>query len=213
MIEQYKHIAIEGNIGAGKTTASKLLAEKLDARLILEQFENNPFLDLFYSDRARYAFQVELFFLADRYHQLSKNLLGDIFQEFTVYDYHFAKSAIFGQINLQKAEHELFLNLYRIMERFMPRPDIVIYLYQSIDRLVEQIGNRGRDYESGIPRDYLQLVDQGYISTFKEETHHPVVILHMDELESTTPEHVLAGILEVLSGDWPNGLSRYPYSS
>lgn len=210
MMDHYKHIAIEGNIGAGKTTISKMLATHLNARLLLEQFENNPFLDLFYRDRARYAFQVELFFLADRYHQLSKNLLGDIFQEHTVYDYHFAKSALFGLINLEHAEHELFLNLYRIMERFMPRPDIVIYLHQPIERIQQQVASRGRNYEADIPVDYLLEVEQTYFAHFKEEMRHPVVVLHAGKLENPSAENILTEVLGILSTEWPNGLSHYP---
>ena len=118
-MSQYKNIVIEGNIGAGKTTAASMLSEKLNGRLILESFENNPFLEFFYKDQERYAFQVELFFLAERYHQLSKNLLGDIFNEYTVFDYIFTKSAIFSGITLNGNEKDLFNNLYHIMNRFM----------------------------------------------------------------------------------------------
>ncbi len=205
---QYNNISIEGNIGAGKTTIAKALAKKLDGRLILESFENNPFLELFYHDQARYAFQVELFFLAERYHQLSKNLLGDIFHTHTVSDYVFAKSAIFSGINLQQSEHELFLNLYRIMERFMPKPDILIYMHVEVNKVVEQIAQRGRSYEQNIPLEYLTNIEKAYINYFKEEQRFPVILIEEDPNSTRSIEQSLAVIEEILNKDWPSGLSH-----
>ncbi|MEQ9187280.1 MAG: deoxynucleoside kinase [Cryomorphaceae bacterium] len=206
---RYNNITIEGNIGAGKTTLSKRLAEVLDARLILESFENNPFLELFYRDRDRYSFQVEMFFLAERYHQLSKNLLGDIFHTHTVSDYLFAKSAIFSGVNLSGSEHELFLNLFRIMDRFMPRPDILIYLHLPLEQIVEQIQQRGRDYELSIPMEYLAKIESAYLAYLKEEQRFPVVILQENEGIKRNLEDNCAIVLKVLEQDWPNGITQY----
>ena len=205
----YNNISIEGNIGAGKTTLSKALASKLDGRLILESFENNPFLDLFYQDKGRYAFQVEMFFLAERYHQLSRNLLGDIFQSHTVSDYVFAKSAIFSGINLSNSEHELFLNLYRIMERFMPKPDILIYLHIPLSKVVEQISQRGRSYEQNIPLDYLSSIEKAYINYLKEENRFPVILVEEDPSRERTLDQSLAAVENILKREWPNGLSQF----
>jgi deoxyadenosine/deoxycytidine kinase len=205
----YQHITIEGNIGAGKTSLAKALTEELDARLILESFENNPFLELFYKDRKRYAFQVEMFFLAERYHQLSKNLLGDIFQRYTLSDYLFAKSAIFSGINLDGAEHELFLNLYRIMERFMPRPDILIYLHLPIDIVASQIQKRGRQYEQDIPVSYLHEVEGAYMRYLKEEKRFPVVIVEEQHFVDRQLSTTLKTVHTILEREWPNGVSYF----
>lgn len=205
----YQNITIEGNIGAGKTSLAKALSEVLDARLILERFEDNPFLELFYSDRERFAFQVEMFFLAERYHQLSKNLLGDIFQRYTISDYLFAKSSIFSGINLSGAEHELFLNLYRIMERFMPRPDILIYLHLPIDIITAQIEKRGRSYEQNIPAGYLTEVEQSYMSFLKEEQRFPIVIVQEQHFIDRQLSTSLKTIQSILTRQWPKGISYY----
>lgn len=207
---QYKNIVIEGNIGAGKTTAASMLSEKLNGRLILESFENNPFLEFFYKNQERYAFQVELFFLAERYHQLSKNLLGDIFNEYTVFDYIFTKSAIFSGITLNGNEKDLFNNLYHIMNRFMPKPDILIYLHQPIERVIEQINKRGRAYEQDIPEEYLKEVERSYFGYFKEEMRFPIVILKTEEINNYNVETIQSYIFDILSKDWHNGLSYYP---
>lgn len=206
----YKNIIIEGNIGAGKTTAATLLSDRLGARLILESFENNPFLELFYQNQERYAFQVELFFLAERYHQLSKNLLGDIFNEYTVFDYIFNKSAIFSNITLNGDEKNLFNNLYHIMDRFMPKPDILIFIHQPIERILNQINERGRAYEQSIPTDYLLEVERSYFNFFREESRFPIVVLNTADIEEYNPETIQSYISDILSKDWRNGLSYYP---
>lgn len=205
----YQHITIEGNIGAGKTSLANALSKDLDARLILEQFENNPFLERFYADRERHAFQVEMFFLAERYHQLSKNLLGDIFQRYTITDYLFSKSAIFSGINLNGAEHELFLNLFRIMERFMPRPDILIYLHVPLDILTLQIEKRGRSFEKNIPRTYLQEVEQAYLTYLKEERRFPVIVVEEQHFIDRQLHTTLNTIKRILSQDWQNGINYF----
>jgi deoxyadenosine/deoxycytidine kinase len=205
----YQNITLEGNIGAGKTSLAKALSAELDARLILEQFENNPFLELFYSDRERHAFQVEMFFLAERYHQLSKNLLGDIFQRYTISDYLFSKSAIFSGINLNGAEHELFLNLFRIMERFMPKPDILIYLHVPLDILTSQIKKRGRKFEMNIPRNYLLEVEHAYLSYLKEEQRFPIVIVEEQHFIDRQLNTSLNTIKKILSQEWQNGINHF----
>lgn len=205
----YNSITLEGNIGAGKTSLAKALAESLDARLLLESFENNPFLELFYQERERFAFQVEMFFLAERYHQLSKHLLGDIFQRHTVSDYLFAKSAIFSGINLEGAEHELFLNLYRIMDRFMPRPDIMIYLHVPVDDVIERIKERGRSYEANIQPSYLESIESAYFEFLKEEKRFPIVLIDQGNDALHDISTLNKSIMDILSKEWAPGMSRY----
>jgi len=200
---------LEGNIGAGKTTLAKALAEDLDGRLLLESFENNPFLELFYREKERYAFQVEMFFLAERYHQLSKNLLGDIFQQHTISDYLFAKSAIFSGVNLNGSEHELFLNLFRIMDRFMPRPDILIYLHLPLDKVQAQIKERGREYEQSIPVSYLEEIESAYFRYLKEESRFPIVILEEENMDERNINVTLSVVKRLLQEEWPNGITHY----
>ncbi len=200
---------MEGNIGAGKTTLAKALAEDLDGRLLLESFENNPFLELFYREKERYAFQVEMFFLAERYHQLSKNLLGDIFQQHTISDYLFAKSAIFSGVNLNGSEHELFLNLFRIMDRFMPRPDILIYLHLPLDKVQAQIKERGREYEQSIPVSYLEEIESAYFRYLKEESRFPIVILEEENMDERNINVTLSVVKRLLQEEWPNGITHY----
>lgn len=203
----YSNIAIEGNIGSGKTTLAQNLSNSLNGRLILESFENNPFLELFYSDTKRYAFQVEMFFLAERYHQLSKNLLGDIFHKQTISDYMFSKSAIFSGINLDSSEHALFLSLYRIMERFMPRPDILFYIHHPIEVVIGQIKKRGRNYERAIDESYLQQIEKAYMNWMKEESRFPVIILENRGSRNLSPERIEETILDFLQQEWPKGMT------
>lgn len=203
----YRQIAIEGNIGAGKTTITNRLGKALEAKVILERFENNPFLPQFYADKERYALQVELFFLADRYQQLSKELLGDIFQEYTVYDYHFAKSAIFSSLNLANHELDLFRNLYSVMERFIPKPDILIYIHHGLERLSNHIDQRGRGIEDNIPKPYLEQIHLNYMRHFKEQRHFPIIVLDFEYSQAHSADSVLVQVKSVLQNNWPNGMS------
>ena len=209
MHSNYRHIAIEGNIGTGKTTLSRLMAHALDAQLVLESFENNPFLDRFYRYGKDIAFQLEMFFLAERYHQLSRHLLGDIFTEHIVADYFFSKSSIFGGINLEQAEHDLFMNLFHIMERFMPVPDVLIYLHNDISTIVRQISGRGRTNERNIPISYLERVEQAYFDFFRTERRMPVVVIDLSAHPGITPEETLSFVSSILSKNWTNELHHW----
>lgn len=156
---QYRYIAVEGNIGAGKTTLATLLAAHYNARLVPEEFAENTFLPKFYADPGRYAFPLELSFLADRYRQLKKLLTEqDLFHSGVVSDYLFIKSKLFARINLQGDEYELFSSLFDIMDLQLPAPDLLIFLECGVDSLQQRIRKRGRDYEQGIGDDYLERV-------------------------------------------------------
>src|SRR5690606_24361532 len=151
---QSNYIAIEGNIGAGKTSLSTMISQDFNAKLILERFRDNPFLPKFYEDKHRYAFPLEMSFLADRYQQLSDDLAQyDLFRDFVVSDYDVFKSLIFAKITLQEEEYVLYDKLFRIMYKELVKPDLYIYLYQNTERLLENIRIRGREYEQNIQPD------------------------------------------------------------
>lgn len=176
--EKFNYIAIEGNIGAGKTTLTNMIAEDFNAKIILERFADNPFLPKFYEDNERYAFPLEMSFLADRYQQLSDDLAQfDLFKNFIVSDYYIFKSLIFAQVTLQKDEYFLYRKMFDIMYNEISKPDLYIYLYQETPRLLENIKNRGRDYEQNIAPEYLDKIHKGYSTFIKTEKNLNTLII------------------------------------
>lgn len=181
-LEQFNYIAFEGNIGAGKTTLSTKIAEDFNAKTVLERFADNPFLPKFYEDQNRYAFPLEMSFLADRYKQLSDDLAQfDLFKDFIVADYHIFKSLIFAKVTLQEDEFRLYKTLFNIVYREMPKPDLYVYLYQNTERLLENIKKRGRSYEQNIPADYLDKINSGYLDYIKSQTNLNVLIVDVSD--------------------------------
>ena len=167
----YNFITIEGNIGAGKTTLAHLLSKHFNARLILEEFTENPFLPKFYESPKQYAFPLELFFMAERYKQL-KDLLQtkDMFQNVTVSDYLFTKCLLFAKVNLPDEEFRLYQKLFDIINPQIVQPDILIYLHTPVNKLQENIKKRNRKYEQQIPNDYLFSLQETYTQYIKQ--HH-----------------------------------------
>ena len=177
-LQNFNYIAFEGNIGAGKTTLAHKIAEDFNAKTVLERFADNPFLPKFYKDQNRYAFPLEMSFLADRYQQLSDDLAQfDLFKDFIVADYHIFKSLIFAKITLQEDEYRLYRNLFDIIYKEMPKPDLYIYLYQNTGRLLENIKKRGRNYEQNIEGEYLDKINNGYLEYIKSQTDLNVLII------------------------------------
>ncbi|PZF70963.1 deoxynucleoside kinase [Taibaiella soli] len=173
----YRYIAVEGNIGAGKTTLAKMLAEHYNARIVLEEFADNTFLPKFYQEPERYAFPLELSFLADRYKQLKEMITTpDLFQEKIIADYIFIKSKLFARINLKDEEYELFQNLFNIIDPNLAAPDLLIYLHAPISSLQRNIHNRGRDYEQQIPDEYLEKVQNVYQTYLKQDISKTLII-------------------------------------
>ncbi|NRT11789.1 2-amino-4-hydroxy-6-hydroxymethyldihydropteridine diphosphokinase [Flavobacterium sp. 14A] len=181
-LENYNYIAFEGNIGAGKTTLTNKIAEDFNAKTVLERFADNPFLPKFYEDQNRYAFPLEMSFLADRYQQLSDDLAQfDLFKDFLVADYHIFKSLIFAKITLADDEYRLYRNLFDIIYKEMPKPDLYVYLYQNSDRLLQNIKKRGRDYEQNIAADYLDKINSGYLDYIKSQKDLNVLIVDVSD--------------------------------
>ncbi|MCW5521082.1 2-amino-4-hydroxy-6-hydroxymethyldihydropteridine diphosphokinase [Aureitalea sp. L0-47] len=178
-LAQFNYIAIEGNIGAGKTSLATKLAGDFNAKLILERFKDNPFLPKFYKDPARYAFPLEMSFLADRYQQLLDDITQfDLFRDCVIADYEVYKSLIFAKVTLAEEEFSLYKKLFQLMYKELPRPDIYVYLYQDTDQLLENIRQRGRSYEKDIQEEYLQKIHDGYFEFIK--TQHETNIRIID---------------------------------
>ncbi len=179
-----QYVVIEGNIGAGKTTFAQMLADELNAKLVLEQFADNSFLPKFYKDPDRYSFPLELSFLADRYHQIKKQVFNlDLFHEMLVADYYFAKTAIFARNTLKEDEYRLFRQIFDIIYESMPKPDLYVYLHAKTDKLLANIKQRGRDYEQEIGAEYLEKIQKGYFSFLKGITAFPVLIIDVNQLD------------------------------
>jgi deoxyguanosine kinase len=196
-LEQFNYIAFEGNIGAGKTTLSTKIAEDFNAKTVLERFADNPFLPKFYEDQNRYAFPLEMSFLADRYKQLSDDLAQfDLFKDFIVADYHIFKSLIFAKITLAEDEYRLYRTLFDIVYREMPKPDLYIYLYQNTERLLANIKKRGRSYEQNIPADYLDKINSGHLDYIKSQTDLNVLIIDVSDRDFVENQEDYLYILE-----------------
>jgi len=182
--EKYNYIAIEGNIGAGKTSLAKMMSDEFNAKIVLERFADNPFLPKFYEDKERYAFPLEMSFLADRYQQLSDDLAQfDLFKNFIVSDYYIFKSLIFAQVTLHKEEYALYRKMFDIMYKEITKPDLYVYLYQNTDRLLQNIKKRGRAYEQNIEASYLQKVHDGYTNFIKTEPELNSLVIDVSELD------------------------------
>lgn len=174
----YQFIAIEGNIGAGKTTLSKSLAEALQAQLILEEFAENPFLPKFYKEPEKHAFALELSFMAARFQQINQLVTNrDLFTTGIVSDYIFLKSQLFASVTLKEDEFTLFKSLFSIINNNLPQPDILLFLNTPIPQLLANIKERGRPYEQEIKADYLHMLNEVYLSFLKQITHIPVLII------------------------------------
>ena len=204
----YNFITIEGNIGAGKTTLSRLLSTHYNARLILEQFADNPFLPKFYENREQYAFPLELFFMAERYKQL-KDLLQtkDLFHQVTISDYLFTKSLLFAKVNLPEQEFLLYQKLFEIINPHLLQPDLLIYLHAPISKLKENIKKRNRSYEQSIDPEYLMSLQETYTQYIKQ---HNVKTLFIDasSADFLNDEAHLKTVIDALEQDFDEG-QRY----
>ena len=198
---KYNYIAIEGNIGAGKTSLANKMAHDFNAKLILERFADNPFLPKFYEDAQRYAFTLEMSFLADRYQQISDDLSQlDLFKDFIVSDYDVFKSLIFSKITLAEDEFMLYRKLFHLMYKDLKKPELYVYLYQNTERLQQNIKKRGRDYEQNIADDYLEKINAGYLEFLKTQIDFNVKIIDISDKDFVENRSDYLWVLDAICG-------------
>ncbi|MFL1897201.1 2-amino-4-hydroxy-6-hydroxymethyldihydropteridine diphosphokinase [Aquimarina sp. 2-A2] len=196
-LSSFQYLTIEGNIGAGKTSLSNQIAEEFNAKLVLERFADNPFLPKFYEDMERYAFPLEMSFLADRYQRLQDDIGQlDLFKDFVVSDYDIYKSLIFAKVTLQPEEYGLYKKVFDIMYSNLPKPGLYVYLYQNTERLLENIKKRGRAYEKDIAPEYLEKINKGYFEFIKSQKDRHVKIIDISDRDFVSNRSDYIWILE-----------------
>jgi deoxyadenosine/deoxycytidine kinase len=201
-------IAIEGNIGAGKTTLANRLATDFNRRLILEEFSDNPFLPPFYREPERYAFPVELFFMAERHKQLQAELAQtDLFTNGVIADYIFVKTLLFARNTLPAEEFRLFSRLFKAMDAGFPNPDLIVYLHRPVEALQANIAKRGREYEQEMKDEYLKSVQDAYFNYFGSQKEIPVLVLDLGDQNFAEDEVVFQRMVEAIGREWRVGMS------
>jgi deoxyadenosine/deoxycytidine kinase len=185
---ELRYIAIEGVIGAGKSSLAQKLSTKLGSSLILEQFEENPFLEKFYDDRNRFAFQTQMFFLINRYKQQQQLNQQELFSKYVVSDYIFEKDKIFAYLNLSGEELKLYESIFPLLERDIPKPDLVIFLQSTTDRLMNNVKLRGRKFERNLTRAYLAELSEAYNNFFFKYNNTPLLIVNTSDIDFVNRE-------------------------
>lgn len=203
---KYKYITIEGNIGAGKTTLAQMLQKEFGAKLILEQFADNPFLPKFYGDKDKYSFPLELSFLAERFKQLKEMLnTRDLFNQYVVSDYLFIKSKLFAKVNLQEDEYKLYETIFDIIYLNLPQPDLIIYLHAPLSKIKSNIKLRGREYEQNIADEYLEELQNAYLQLLKSE-QFKTLIIDTTQVDFVKNPEQFQKILNQLDKEYENGV-------
>lgn len=198
-----QYLAVEGLIGAGKTTLARRLAADWNARLVLEEFDDNPFLPRFYEEPERYGFSVELSFLAQRYHQLKRVTEQDLFDPLTVADYSLGKSLIFASVTLKGDEYALFRDLYGIMYDDLPRPELIVYLHLDVEQLQQRIKGRGRSYEQQIGADYLLELQERYLDHLRKQAGGRVLVVDLGDTDLLADAGAYARLKALIAAEGP----------
>lgn len=205
---KYKFIGIEGNIGAGKTTLATLLAEEFKGQLILEAFEDNPYLPKFYEDNSKYALQLEMSFLIERYQQLTRIFSEpNIFSNFTVTDYMLQKCLLFSKVNLNKQEYKLYKHFFDQIYKKLPKPEIIFYLHADTDQLLRNIRKRGREYEQNMSRIYLNRLEKMYFEFFKQNPNYKYVIIDVNGVDWISNVFAYRQLLKLFDKDYNIGMN------
>ncbi len=206
---RYDYLAIEGTIGAGKTSLSNMIAKDFSGKLILEQFEENSFLPKFYKDPDKYAFPLEMSFMASRFQQLKDELSKqELFSNFTISDYFLDKSLIFARQTLKADEFVLFARFFGFINTGLKKPDVIFYLYQEVNTLLKNIKKRGREYEQEIKYEYLYQIQQGYFEYFRQHPDLRVVILDTNNIDFVNNLKDYQKITMLFDEEFPRGITR-----
>ncbi len=209
---KYNFIAIEGNNGAGKTSHATKNSHDYNAKLILEQFEDNSFLPKFYKEPDKYAFPLEMSFLASRFQQLKDQLSAqDLFKSFTISDYYIVKSLIFAKKTLALDEFNLYTRFFDIIHQQLPKPDLLVYLYVTTSNLQRNIRDRGRPYEQDIQDEYLEKIQEGYFEFIRQQKDLRVLIIDTNELDFVNRDADYNKILKVINREYPLGVHRITF--
>lgn len=205
----YKFITIEGNIGAGKTTLAKMIAQKYNGKLVLETFVENPFLADFLEGNKNVAFQAEMYFLADRFHQIQENFQKINHKEHLyISDYIFEKSLLYAKQNINKPEFELFERMFKILYPALPQPELMIYLHSQPKRLLKNIKKRGRTFETKIDESYLSKIDAAYFKFFEKNKHLKILIIKSDNIDFVANQIHFNNILELIELEHKPGIHQ-----
>jgi deoxyguanosine kinase len=202
------YIAIEGVIGVGKTSLAKLLTKRLDGQLILEESEKNPYLADFYRDPRRFGFQAQLFFLMTRYRQLLDIPQRDLFHKYLIADYIFAKDKIFAFLNLEKRDLVLYERVAVLMEKELPKPDLVLYLQSNTERLMNNIRKRKQPFEKGISPEYIKRLNEAYNEFFFRYSETPLLVINTSEIDFVRNEEDLNDLIQQIKNP-PAGMKYY----
>lgn len=202
-----KYICVEGNIGAGKTSFCQMVSLDYNCKLVLEEFAQNPFLEYFYKDPARFALTVELFFLTERQKQIQLEVSGqDLFNEFTLSDYTILKSLLFARANLNSEEYKLYFKIYTALTHSLPKPDLILYLHRDIPQVQYNIDKRGRLFENNISDEYLEKIQESYFYFFKNQTHIPIVVADLQQHDFIQNESIYTELKKILKKKYTPGL-------
>lgn len=209
-MNNYQLITVEGNTGAGKTSLARMLSEEFEARLILEEFVDNPFLPKFYAEPERYAFTTEVFFLLDRHKQLKELMNGSyqLKEGLTITDYVLNKTLLYAEVNLKGDEYLLFKRLFQSLYADLPSSELIVYIHSSVPRLIQNIRKRGRGFEQVVRPEYLQQVEDLYFNYFEKNPDLTVAVIEADDLDFVGNKSHYEAIREALKGDFKKGVNR-----